>query len=133
MFSLDHIALSVVNIEKSISFYKIFGFNKFNEWSSDDGSLRMVMLKNGDEVYIELVHCTNSKQLPDASKNLDSDMFQVGVKHIALRVESVVETIDFLEHNGIFNYSNVLMGKLGRKYFYINDPDGIVLEFIDAK
>ena len=131
MFLIDHVALSVVDMETSIDFYKMFGFVKFNEWKADDNSLHMVMLKNNNETYMELVCARGSKQLPNSSRDLDLDLFQVGVKHIALRVKSVEEMIGYLNSKSITNYSKIRMGKLGRKYFYINDPNGIVMEFIE--
>ena len=131
MFSIDHVALSVADMDTSMNFYQLFGFEKFNEWESEDGSLHMVMLRNESNVYLELVYVKDSEQLPERSKDLDLDLIQVGVKHIALRIKSVDEMMRYLDSKGISKYSKIRIGKLGRKYFYINDPNGIVMEFIE--
>jgi len=134
MFSIDHIAFSVQNIEKSIDFYKLLGFTIDKEWKSDDLSLQMTLMKNQDNVFIELVYCKGSNLLPEYAKDYKINLNYVGIKHLALRVKSAEEVLTFLIRNNIANHNIIIQtGKLGRKYFFINDPDGTILEFIEEK
>ena len=45
MFNINHVAISVVDINKSIEFYSKFGFQKFKEWKAEDDSIKINMLK----------------------------------------------------------------------------------------
>ena len=40
MFNVVHVAISVSNIEKSIDFYKKFGFKEFKSWDAEDESIK---------------------------------------------------------------------------------------------
>jgi catechol 2,3-dioxygenase-like lactoylglutathione lyase family enzyme len=131
MFSIDHIAFSVKDIEKSISFYKILGFTKTKEWNSDDLALQMVILRNQDNIFIELVYQKESIVMPEYAKDYKENLKHIGIKHLALRVKSATDALDFLINKGINNHSSIQMGKLGRRYFFINDPDDNILEFME--
>jgi len=133
MFSIDHIAFSVQDIEKSIDFYKLLGFTKVREWESDNLTMQMCLLKNQDNAFIELVYCKEHNLLPKYAKDYKLNLHHVGIKHLAMRVKSAEQALSFLTDNGIFNHSIIQTGKLGRKYFFINDPDGTILEFIEDK
>ena len=45
MFNINHIAISVSDIDKSVEFYKRFGFKEFKSWNAEDNSIRIRMLK----------------------------------------------------------------------------------------
>ena len=137
MFKLDHIAFSVKDLDVSLSFYALLGFQKIRGWDADDNSLRMALLQNNDNVFIELVYCKSSTPLPEHSQNYKKDLEYIGIKHIALRVKSVEKTLTYLQKKGISKFSDIsnksviATGKMGRKYFFVNDPDGVILEFVE--
>jgi glyoxylase I family protein len=130
MFSIDHIAFSVQDIEKSKAFYVLLGFSLIKEWKSDDLSIHMALIENHENILVELVQHEGCKPLPEYAKNYKANLQYVGIKHLALRVKSVEDALTFLTDKGITNVSAIQIGKLGRAYFFINDPDGNVLEFM---
>lgn len=130
-FSIDHIAFCVHSITQSIDFYKLLGFDKVKEWRSDSSDMVMVLLKNYENIFIELVFCNDNIPLPEHAKDYRQTLFHIGIKHLALRVESVDSALDYLIRNGIQQHSSIQMGKLGRRYFIIHDPDGAILEFTE--
>ena len=50
MFNINHVAISVTDIERSIEFYKKFGFQEFKSWKAEDGSIKINMLKLNNTV-----------------------------------------------------------------------------------
>lgn len=40
MFNINHVAISVTDIERSIEFYKKFGFQEFKSWKAEDDSIK---------------------------------------------------------------------------------------------
>jgi len=117
-FVIDHIAFSVQNMEKSVEFYNLFGFGKVREWMSEDLAMQMVLMENSENTLLELVWCKDGKPLPDYAKDYIANLQYIGIKHLALCVQSVDQTLAFLRNNGITNSSDIQIGKLGRKFFF---------------
>ncbi len=129
MFTIHHVALSVTDMNNSIKFYELFGFKESYQWSSDDNSLKIAHLKLKD-TFLELFCFKNYQEAPESSKELMSDLPRIGVKHFGLKVKSVHETKEFLIKNGYKDKIEIIRGKTEVDYFFIKDPDGILLEFI---
>ena len=129
MFSIHHVALSVTNMKKTTEFYARFGFKVAYQWQSDDESLQISHLKLG-ETFLELFCFKNYQKAPETSKALMTDLPRIGVKHFGLKVKSVHETKAFLIENGYKEEIEIIRGKTEVDYFFIKDPDGILLEFI---
>jgi len=129
MFTIHHVALSVKDIEKSINFYAVFGFKVAYTWQSEDKSLQISHLKLG-KTFLELFCFKNYQEAPESSKELMTDLPRIGVKHFGLKVKSVHETKKFVLDNGYKGDIEIIRGKTEVDYFFIKDPDGILLEFI---
>lgn len=125
MFKVDHIALNVNNISKSINFYRFLGFTKIKkEWTNENNTLQIVLLEWNDDVILELFwQDTNSW----------TNNCVVGIKHFSLNVENLEETRQYFIRNNIFNEEQLIVkkGRLGRDYFFIKDPDWIPIEIIE--
>lgn len=131
MYCISHVALSVSNLDNSVEFYKKFGFKISREWSAADDSLRIVhLLLNG--LLLELFCYKNFNKSPEYIKNLSTDLPVVGTKHFALGVKSIDEAYsDLLDKCIITSDKKITLGRLGKKYFFIADPDGILVEIIE--
>lgn len=130
MFNIDHVAISVTDMERSIEFYKKFGFEKFNSWEAEDGSIKITMLKLNNTL-LEIFCYKEYKELPDTAKTTATDLPILGTKHFALCVDDIQKAKEFVTQNNICQDINIRTGRLGRQYFFINDPDGILLEIIE--
>lgn len=133
MFHVDHTALSVSDMEKSITFYQKLGFEFYQNWEAEDDSLRIVMLKK-DGTFLELFCYADSTKLPESARSVATDLRVRGTKHFALHTKNLEEAIDYLQKENLLEEApEIKTGRLGRNYFFISDPDGIQVEIICEK
>ena len=129
MFSFNHVTISVDNLDKTLEFYKKFGFEKYNEYR--DENVDIVMLKLGDMI-LEIFHYQEKEKLPEHSKELAIDLKTIGNKHFGLGVKDIVEAKKFVEENKLSDSEIIInKGRLGKPYFFIKDTDGILMEIIE--
>ena len=130
MFTVNHIAISVSDIDKSVEFYKKFGFKELKSWDAEDNSIRIRMLKLND-IVLEMFCYKEYKELPQTSKSIETDLPVIGTKHFALGVKDILKAKEFVLNNGICEKVEIKKGRLGKPYFFIQDIDGILVEIIE--
>jgi glyoxylase I family protein len=130
MFYLHHAALSVGDLGRSESFYGLFGFRPVHRWSAPDGSLTIVHLKLG-ATLLELFSYRDHQPAPESSRRLETDLPRLGTKHLALGVDDADQARDFLLARGLRQVPEPAEGRTGVRYFFIQDPDGTLLEIVE--
>lgn len=130
MFNVNHVAISVTNIEVTTKFYKKFGFKDFKSWKAEDESIKISMLKLNNTVLEIFCYKENTK-LPETAKSTATDLPVIGTKHFALGVENIEKAKEFVIENSICKNPTIKVGRLGKPYFFISDPDGILVEIIE--
>jgi glyoxylase I family protein len=70
---------------------------------------------------------TKCTELPETA----TDVHVIGTKHFALGVNDIEEAKEFVLKNKIANNIEIKNGKLGKPYFFIKDPDGMLVEIIE--
>ena len=73
MFEVDHYAISVGNIEKSVAFYEKLEFQVIRDYQAEDGSVRIVHMQNGGFI-LELFCYPDSAKLPAFVKTVNADV-----------------------------------------------------------
>lgn len=129
MFSFNHVTISADNLKRTLEFYEKFGFKKHKEYH--DESVDIIMLKLKDMI-LEIFHYQLKDELPEHSKDLVRDLKTIGNKHFALGVKNINEAKKFVEDNKLNNGEIIInKGRLGKDYFFIKDPNGILMEIIE--
>lgn len=129
MFSFNHVTISVDDLNKTLEFYKKFGFENYKEYHDESVDIIMLKLEN---MILEIFHYQEKEQLPEHSKNLGIDLKTIGNKHFGLGVKNIMEAKKFVEDNQLNNSEIIInKGRLGKPYFFIKDPNGILMEIIE--
>ena len=131
-FTLDHVAISVSNLDRSIDFYtKMFGFKCEKIIESSTGNYKVALLQKAG-FTIEMFEYSNALPLPDERRTPSKDLQTIGVKHFAIRVNDIFDAADFLKKNGVEFISEPAVGVRGWRRFFVKDPDGIPLELSEG-
>lgn len=133
MYSIHHVALSVTNREKSVEFYAKLGFKQVHLWEAEDKSLSITHLKL-NEFILELFCYADFQVAPDSIYSTKTDLPIIGTKHFGLQVDSVEAARDDLAAKGIVDKDiEIRQGRTGPRFFFIADPDGILVEIMEDK
>lgn len=134
-YAIHHVALSVADRERSIVFYEKLGFREVHLWEAEDKSLTITHLKLSDSDFILELFCFASSQAAPASIHATAtDLPIIGTKHFGLKVGSIEAARDDLAAKDIVEKDiQITQGRTGPRYFFIEDPDGILVEIAEDK
>ena len=121
MIEFNHFNFNVLDLEKSIAFYKeAIGLSVVREKDSSDGSFKIVYL--GDDrtgFNLELTWMRDRKE----PYNLGDEEF-----HLAFKTDDYDAFHKKHEEMGCICYENPSMG-----IYFINDPDGYWIEIVPVR
>lgn len=118
-FEFAHNNFNVINLEKSLAFYKeALGLIEDHRMEMPDGSFTLVYL--GDGVTRHLLELTWIRDWEKENYNLGDNEF-----HLALKVDNMKEAHALHEKMGCICFENKEMG-----IYFIADPDGYWIEII---
>lgn len=117
-------------MDASLKFYGELGFQTVMDWADPSGSPRICHLKLG-EAFLELFWFDGHQPAPESASQLETDLPRIGSKHFALQVDSIEDAKAFVETRGWTADVEVTKGRTGVRYFFVPDPNGILLEFVE--
>jgi len=120
-FTIDHFNINVLDLEKSLIFYKkALGLTEERRKEAQDGSYIIVFLQDGNSANkIELTWLKSQEQPYD----LGDEEF-----HIAFKTNEFDKAYELHKQMNCICYENKEMG-----IYFINDPDGYWLEIVPAR
>jgi len=131
LLKIAHIALSVSNLTKSITFYhRHFGLICKEKYAHRDIGLKIAILKKGD-FALELFEFKKYKPLPEYRKDLDTDLRTIGVKHFSLEIGNIARLYKKLKRAKVSFATDMRVFDNGLRYFFIKDPDGNLVEMME--
>ena len=136
-----HVGIMVSDMEKSLKFYRDLLGLKVKSLVDEEGEFLNNMLahenvknkvaklyaKNGNafvELFDSISHTRNKK---------DRDFFTIGASHLALTVDNLDETYDYLIKNGVkFTAPPQQTPDRFAKVTFCEDPDGTPIELVEV-
>ncbi|WP_090842805.1 VOC family protein [Alkalicoccus daliensis] len=116
---IHHKAFHVVDMDRSLEFYcDTLGFQKAFELHESDGSPWIVYIKIAEGSFIELFYGGTESEKPQ-------------LDHICFEVEDIRTLAEQLKEQGIPFAADLSQGKDLNWQFWIKDPDGNWLEFME--
>ncbi|MBU3842250.1 MAG: VOC family protein [Candidatus Fusobacterium pullicola] len=121
MFKFNHFNFNVLDLEKSLKFYKeALGLEEVRRKEAEDGSYKLVYLGDGEGHFsLELTWLRDREEKYD----LGDEEF-----HLALTTENFDEAYQKHKEMRVIIYENPAMG-----IYFIGDPDGYWIEIVPAK
>ncbi|MCH9698016.1 MAG: VOC family protein [Gammaproteobacteria bacterium] len=125
ILTLDHMGIRVSELDLSLEFYSIFGFEL--DASEDLTDYQVYPLSHPSGVRINLI--LNAEQNQKYNVLLDADIKYSGITHLAFVVKNMQDTLQRLKENQIVITEGPVQVSPRRIVCFIRDPDGNVLEF----
>lgn len=121
-FIFAHNNFNVVDLEKSVSFYKeALGLKEIRRHKASDGSFELVFL--GDETTNHQLELTWLRDWEKDSYNLGDNEF-----HLAFVVDDMEAAYNKHKEMGCICFENKEMG-----IYFINDPDNYWIEIVPTE
>jgi lactoylglutathione lyase len=119
-FTFDHNNINVLNLEKSLDFYKeALDFQEERRYNHPDGDFILVYLKDG--VTNQLLELTWLRDRKEPYNLGDNEI------HLALTVDDFDGAYEHHKNMGCICYENKEMG-----IYFIADPDGYWIEILPS-
>lgn len=121
MISFNHFNFNILNLEKSLAFYKeALGLTSVREKEASDGSFKLVYLGDGKSDFtLELTYLADRKEPYD----LGECEF-----HLAFTTDEFDALYEKHKEMGVVCFENPGMG-----IYFISDPDGYWIEIVPER
>ncbi len=120
---LDHIGIRVAKFERSVTFYRQFGFEVIRE----DFRERITVLRHASGVVLNLLDSAVRQHIPH-NILMDKGVKHAGYTHIALQVADITHAAHYVMALGIAITEGPVTFGDGKTSIFFRDPDRNVIE-----
>lgn len=122
--AFDHVLIVVKDLERSIGFYKILGFDHVETIQRPNDRVGVMRL---GEAKIELMCLPEGVETHRPPRKITD----LGFRHMGFKVDDVEETYEGLKDLIPFDSPpRPIAGRGGRMTVFFKDPDGVELHFV---
>ena len=122
--AFDHVLIVVKDLERSIKFYELLGFDHVETIQRPDDRVGVMRL---GEVKIELMCLREGLETHRPPRKITD----LGFRHVGFKVDDVEETYKGLKDLIQFDSPpRPIAGRGGRMTVFFKDPDGVELHFV---
>jgi len=122
--AFDHILIVVKNLERSIEFYKLLGFEHLKTIQRPEDRVGVLQL---GEIKFELMCLPEGRETYRTSRKITD----VGFRHVGFRVDDVEDVYERLKGKIQFDSPpRAIAGRGNRMTVFFKDPDGVEMHFV---
>ncbi len=122
--TFDHILIIAKNLERSIEFYKLVGFDHLETINRPNDRVALMCL---DDVKIEIMNLPKGKETEREPRKLTD----LGFRHIGFKVNDLDAIYNKLKNEIKFDSEpKNIPGRENRRTVFFKDPDGVELHFV---
>lgn len=126
-FAIDHVGISVANLEESVDWYvEKLGFELMRPINANSGSAQNIARIRKGNFTIELFEIEGAAPLPEYRRDPSADLRVHGLAHFAFRVEDAAAAKAALEAKGV----QIVLDR--GNFFFVADNSGNTFEFIQT-
>jgi len=123
MIKFLHTRIRVADLERTIAFYELLGFELSERKDSPAGNKLAFLVLPGNDHFLELCYS------PEYKVDVPEDLM-----HTAVGVEDIIEYCGALESQGVEIWPSQWREKFtsgGKKMAFVTDPDGYEVEILE--
>jgi len=125
MLKVDHVCIASFNKRKTIAFYQTLGFKVNEEIPFPEENNVVIIMENADGTMMEVVVYDEAKL-----SLTERATVKEGVHHYGFITDNIKEVYDKLTAQGI-KPNLIRTDTDGRRYFFVNSPGDVKIEFIE--
>lgn len=92
--------------------------------------MAIALLKN-ENMALELFEFKRYRPLPSYRRTLVQDLRTLGVKHFAVEVPDILSAFKRFKKAKVVFATDLCKFDNGARYFFVQDPDGILIELME--
>ena len=134
MVSLEHVAITVENLDKAMDFYSdVFGFSLLKKKQKSELGITYALLQT-DNLRIELIEPltknSDKEEIEENQELVTKLCNRKGLNHLSIRVKNLNEIADKLKKKGAKKIAELGSKDGSSKLIFYTDMDGNMIELI---
>jgi catechol 2,3-dioxygenase-like lactoylglutathione lyase family enzyme len=129
-YKIHHPAITVRDMEKSVAFYKLLGYEEVHREPEHYGFVLVILKQAGS--YLELFEWPANADAEPFDYATANDVEKLGIRHLAWEVDNLEAAEEDLLKKGV-PQDRITHGRGLGRYFFVKDPDGLWIEVLENR